>query len=744
MRGRGFRCATSAFIAIVGSSAAYGQSAAAASEGAQAPSTETGAGLGEIIVTAQRRAESLQRVPISVAAFDPEALAAKGVTDTEDLAAIVPGLTFTKGLSAGLPYLRGVGHVYANLGDESPIAVYIDDVYVPNTASTLFSFPNIERIEVLKGPQGTLFGRNATGGVIHVITREPESTPNGEISLGYANYDTIDGKFYGSTPLGDDAGINLSAVYSRQFDGWGTNQLTGNDAYLGWELGLSSKFVWTPGDRDKLTIRAFYSKADRDFGVASGIGPGALGQDGTPFTGRFNPRKPDNWQKLNVFNASVNWRHDFDWAQLVSISAYHRTDTDILFNNNGIAGNLLPGQSTLEALTGGITNTYTQEIRLESPSTSSFEWMVGLYYLKDITKAYLGVYGTCVGDVCNGVAPRLTRGRQQTDSYSAFGQATIDIFENTRLTAGLRFTRDDKSLSGTTEPLQGRPNSPAPSISVLTPTSFTDDEFTWRLSIDHQLTPDVLMYASYNRGFKSGNYNVTGFTNPPTEPELIDAYEVGLKTELFNRTVRLNGAFFYYDFSDIQLRTSGPPAPPGVIIMYNAAQARIMGFDLDFQALVTPQLNINGGFEYLDAEYTDFPNGTCSAPRPVSSTVAGGSDTIAPCDLSGYQMARAPDVTANIGFTYDIPSSVGTFQIAASDKYSSSYGFDPDGRLRQPSYHDVRASLTWTSVGEGLSASVWIKNAFDEIVYASYTSGAADLALYDAPRTYGITLGAKF
>ena len=240
-------------------------------------------GVQDIIVTATRRSANLQTVPLAVTAIQANELSAQGLKTVADLPRMVPGLSTTRGSASTNIYLRGVGTSSSGFNTETPIATYLDGYYLPNTASTLFSFNNIERVEVLKGPQGTLYGRNATGGLINVITREPGRDTRVDASIGYGNYDTLSLNFYGSTPVSDTVSTGVAFTHTKQSDGWGRNVFTGNDNMKFRETGVQGKVRWEPSDATRVTLEGMYVDISSDQGLVDGIAPGSRGTDGTPF-----------------------------------------------------------------------------------------------------------------------------------------------------------------------------------------------------------------------------------------------------------------------------------------------------------------------------------------------------------------------------------------------------------------------------------------------------------------------------
>lgn len=740
----------SAGLFLLGALDAHAQTAAAGEAKA----------LEEIVVTAERRETSLQNTAITISAFNGETLAKTGISDSIAIQQLVPGLVINKNFSAAVPFLRGVGSISSGTGAEMSVATYLDGFYIPNPASGLFALNNVERVEVLKGPQGTLFGRNASGGVIQVVTRDPSHEASVDASASYANYDTSELNFYGTTGLTDSLAVSLAGNQSKQGEGWGRNLYTGKDAFMTDQTGLQAKLKWTPAASTTATLSAFYNDLDSDVGANFGIFPGQLGLDGTPFLGRYTVSHYDTFTRSEQWMVGLRIDHDLGWANLASLTGYHHLRSAFLFAQNGIVGQPAAGRGATNIYATARTHTLTQELQLLSKADAPFEWIVGAFYLDDVTAATQGLFGTCVDATCAPTpVPLLTKPTQDADSIAGFGQATFDLFEATHLTLGLRYTRDRKSLSGTVVPFPGQPNTPAtvPTTTVAYPGApFAGDpdgipthsswpKGTWRITLDHDFSDAVMGYVSYNRGFKSGVYNIASFGNIPARPEVLDAYEAGVKSELLGRTLRLNAAVFYYDFKDIQLRTSAPPAPVGQTILYNAAQSRIKGVDVDLEFAPVSGLTLSGGVELLDAEYTEFPGGACIAPRPVTGAVLGGTVTTV-CDRSGATLIRAPKVSAILGVDYTLPTSVGSFSAAVKDTYTGSFFWDPSNRLEQDAYHYLNVSLTWTAPRANWDVQLFARNLLDEFYYTSAFEGGGGNDTYSPgdPRTYGIKVGMHY
>ncbi|MGH6617469.1 TonB-dependent receptor [Sphingomonas sp.] len=695
--------------------------------------------LSDIVVTAQKRSENLQRVPISVTAVTAEKLAATGAISTQDLTQAVPGLVIGKSLSSSQTYLRGVGQGIGSLGAESPVATYVDGIYLGAPSSGIFDLNNIAQISVLRGPQGTLFGRNATGGMIQVTTRDPSWTTAGSAEIGYGNLDTLTGRFYVTGPLSDTLAANLSVSARKRFDGYILNKYTGNK--IGEERSLTgqAKLLWKPGPDTQVLLNVILSDEDGADYLVRGIIPGFIGTDGvTTYSGaRTVNTRIDPSGSTNSDIASLKVTQDLGGVRLSSQTSYIHFRGDYRYESNGIVGTPNPTGFKAQIVTPpGTIDSVTQELQIQSPEGQDFQWIAGAFYLHDVTKLHLTVRPETT--ISTDLRSRLT-----TASYSAFGQATKTILPGTRLTVGLRYTRDVRDLDAATA-------AGVTPQSLGLPTHKVFPKVTWRLALDHDFGPDILGYATYNRGFKSGTFNTTSVSNPPIQPERIDAYEIGLKTQLFDRRVRINIAGFYYDYKDIQLRA----VQGGPIVVYNAAQSRIYGADIDFSARLMHGLTLSGGAELLSASYRNFPGGIFAAPNPVTSiptnctgavnTKIGGTTNLT-CNLSGNRMIRAPKFTGNLNLNYETRTSWGKLEFNVGDSYNSGYFFEPDNFLKQKSYNWMTASIS-TSFGrdDRFSVRLWGTNLLNENVYDLATASGSLIFVPGMPRTYGATIGVTF
>lgn len=701
----------------------------------------------EIVVTAEKREANLQDVPMAISAVTANRLEQSAVGSTRDLTALVSGLVFTKSISNGMPFIRGVGQTLGDISAESPSAIYVDGVYLMHPASGLFSLGSVERVEVLKGPQGTLFGRNATGGLIHLITKTPSfSASEGKVELGYGSYQTLTASAYGSSPISDNLAANLAVSYENRGEGYGKTLTPGRRFGKLESVSGLSKWVWKPGDRTRVTVDliADYSKDDAGTLIGTPEGSRPAGQ-GIGYLGFWTlpVAEPDTPSTRLSLTGSLNIERDLGWARVKNLFAYTRLEASIWPQL------LTPGLGTVANTPGFFhlkdsADTYSNELQLQAPAGADFQWVAGVYLLYDHAQDRRFSATTAAAFVARSPLSQDQSSEQKTTSYAVFAQATKTILPDTRLTLGARYTSDKKKVDG--EAAIGNFSTYAAGLaSVGAPDSKRWGKVTWRASLDHDFTDSIMGYVAASRGFKSGVYNLGSFANPPVNPEVVTLYEVGVKSELFDRHLRLNASLFHQDYKDIQLKSGtmqlcGPAGCTFGTILFNAATSRMRGADVDFEAALG-NLTLSGGFEYLDAKFKSFPVAPCTVPRPAPQ---GGNVTIN-CDLSGAQMPRAPKFTGNLSATYRVDlSESGELSFAVNDAYNSGFAWDPDGRLRQNAYHLVSASITWRSVDERLTARIWGRNLLNEKIMANVITGGSDLYYPDLPFTAGVSVGVKF
>jgi iron complex outermembrane recepter protein len=691
---------------------------------AQTGTGEGATGLGEIVVTAQRREERLQNVPISVTALNAAQLSQSGVSTTQDLVTVTPTLTMGQNAGTFLPRLRGVGTLFGAPGVENSVATYIDGVYIAAAPNSMFSLAGIERIEVLKGPQGTLFGRNATGGLIQVITKKPSETFGGTMSASYGNYKTASADVYLTGGLFPGVAMDFAAHVAAQGEGYGRNRFLNIDANRkDRDRAFRSQIMYT-GEHTSARLSVDYSETA-----------------GSPAEYRRSPfdvstlgpilQDQDPWDTNASYGVHLTIEHELPFADLVSITAwrggslYNRSDADTTPTDG------------LDVEFQEKDRQFSQEVQLVSKPESRISWLVGAYFFD--SNAKYDPVDINFGPILQNPAFPLSRLRTNTSTdtraYAVFGQVTIPLGEATRLTGGLRYTDEKKTFSaeqfGTLGGVLTIPLGTRPADSVKY------NKLTWRASLDHRLSEDVMVYASVNRGFKSGGFNSAGgIADPPFDPETLDAYEVGLKGDFFGGTVRLNPAIFYYDYKNVQVTAF---TPQGIPLFRNGPSAEISGLDLDFVWQPFSQLTLRGGLTIIRDRFGDFPGAAfvfSNFPLP------GGVEV----NAKGNRLPFTPDWASTVAADYVIPVSFGELTASVTYNHSDGYFTEVDNLRGQKAYDLVNASLTVENQGGDLFATLWGRNLLEEEILEQAVGSASlgGIAQYGPPRTFGVTVGAKF
>ena len=705
---------------MMSGTAAFAQAAGAPSGASAGPATaaDDGTQIQEIVVTAQRREERLQNVPVAVSAISAGDAINKGITTTSDLTAAIPALNFTQQANGATAFIRGVGSTFTLAGAEPSVAIYVDGVYLPSSQASIFSLNNIQRIEVLRGPQGTLFGRNATGGVIQVVTKDPSQKASVDVSGGYANYDTFTGNLYATAGLTSNLAADVAVYWNHQGNGWGHNLLTGDQIYKGKDLAARSKIMWTPTDTTTVRLSVDYGKSVSTFGFGLKPVPGRTAIGGFGFPGFYDVN--ENFKDLSTttrYATALQITQDVKFATLTSTTAYQSVKPRYTVDEDG---------SPVPLVDGAIAEpdkAFTQEFQLASQAGSKISWIGGLFYFHDDAGSDpLNIVGLATGGV-----RLLTNSNQKTDSFAGYAQATAEIVDKTHLTVGLRFTHDDRRITGNTTA------NGALIETVEQHKSF--EKLTWRLSLDHQFTPDILGYVSYNRGFKSGFFNTTVLSDPVIRPEVIDSYEAGLKTEFFDHALRLNVAGYYYDYKNLQVNNT----IAGATRILNAASAEIYGVEGDVVVVPVRHLTLTAGMSLIHGRYKDFPD----APSYPANPAGGNFSTT--IDASGLDTQQTPRAQFNAGIDYTLPTEHGDFGASVLYAYTNGFYWDPADELKQPKHSLVNASLSWASPSKAIGVRVWTKNLTNSRYYL-YASNTPLLTAFSPapPRTYGVTVSSHF
>jgi iron complex outermembrane receptor protein len=697
--------------------------ASTASNGSTAGTADS---LAEVVVVAQRRTENAQTVPIAISAISGDTLAQTfGVNNIETLQQAVPGLNISMDTGNTKIFLRGVGTTA--VATDNSVGVYVDGVYVAAQAASFMNLANIDHVEVDKGPQGTLFGRNTTGGVVQIVTKTPSSTPSADLTLGYGNYNTFTLNLYGTSGIAPNLAADFAFYYNNQLDSPGMNVTTGaKNIFRQNTQVIRNKWLWTPTDGTTVTLALDYTQDRQANGIVWSFLPGAVGvDDKTTYLGFYNTASDldNHWTDRN-YGASLRVEQDLGWSRLVSITGARDSLNIHTLDQDATPLHLIDANPLPE-----LDETLTQELQLQSPvGNERFKWIVGLYYMNDRFASLPLVINE--GDYSpSGLTYTMVDVyvRESTRSYAEFGQATWEFLPGTHLTLGGRNTDDTKSVGGNTlvdgfDAVHGRQTADFSKV-------------TYRAVLDRQFTPDILGYVSWNTGFKSGQYSLVNFTEPPVKPEVLTAYETGFKTEFLYRRLRVNASAFDYKYRDIQVQE----VVVGGTQLVNAAQATIYGLDLEINAKLTRSLSLQASLEWLHARYTDFPNDPSYVPAR-----AGGNDLIT-INGAGFHMSNAPDFSAYGAANYTMAVAGGMLDVNVNGSYNSGYYRDPDNRLRQPAFALLGGYAKWTD-GEGKwSYRLWGNNVTSRHYYPYEDAFAfGDIYSPAMPATYGVAVERKF
>ncbi|MCJ2179986.1 TonB-dependent receptor [Novosphingobium album (ex Hu et al. 2023)] len=722
-----------AFRIALLSGAAMAAPAALAQQAGSPPAANTaGKTLSDIVVTAQRRDQNMQDVPITISAFSNAELDRSGIDNIADLGTVVPGLVFSNIVGYSQPYIRGVGTNATGPGFENPVATYVDGVYYAAQAGGLMSLDNIASVEVDKGPQGTLFGRNATGGAIQIRTLDPKYKFGGKASLGYGNYDTLTAQYYVTGGLASNVAANLAAGYSHQGDGYGTNLANGKDVDRTENLALRGKLLWEPGADTRVLVAVDYEKTNGIPTLAPA--PGTIPQFAPAVAS--NPRDvygdPQPYLHAYQWGVAATVDHDFGAMSLKSISAFRKTGYDSLFDSTLTAD---PG--TTFFITGKEPHRqFSQELQLASNESAPLTWVTGAYFFWEragyLNPTTIGGESFALYGLPSGILQSPDR---RTLSGALFGQGTYETGSGLSLTAGLRYSIEQRKIHF----VETLPDFGIDDVDVQDKKTFRN--LSWRLAVSQQLTPDMMAYASYNRGYKSGTFNNADPSLYPLviKPERLDAFELGSKNVFFDNLLRINLSGFLYKYTNMQTTTY----PNGSLVIINGGKATLYGLDADMEWAVTSSFHLTAGMEALHSRYDDFPDAPISIP--VGLPDGGTAYTTQPGGAKGNRLAKAPNFSAYAALTY--AHEFETLKTEANVTYSYNDGWyaEADNRLRQGSYSLVNASVKLSTIDGGLSLEFWGKNLLNKTyaaTLASQTNG--DYIQYAPPRTYGVTLGTEF
>ena len=723
---------------------------------ATAASAET---IERITVTAQKRAEDVQKVPIPITALDGDDLAKQGVIGTADLGTHIPSMRFATNPTGGeyAVTLRGIGSQNVTSGGDSPVAYNVDGVYQGRTTAVDPEFFDVDRIEVLRGPQGTLYGRNSVGGSINVITNRPTDEFSGYADVMGGNYDAwtfrgwINGNIYdngsGLKVNGRLTGVRASHDPYQENSSSSPTHTEKSDAgdltMLRGQIGIDFS------ENSSLNLTAYTLENDAPVAtkLAWGLAPPAaqtrfVGQVYDPDPRHTDSGFPDTYHAKNKgFTATFDW--DFDWATFTSISAY--TDGKWNTQNDADSTDLDIAHQDYWNLS---SKQYSEELRLASnDDEQAIQWILGFFYFRERVNQGFQYRDTGLNAPIGTAFVFTNGGDIVTTSWAPFGQLDFDLGKTDielplTITIGLRYTHDKKDID---DFLVFDVPDFALSFPASKSVSNSWSQTTGKFGLSYQLSEDTMIFANASKGYLSGGELVGNFPGV-YDPETVTNYEAGVKTQFADNRVQLNVAGFYTKIKDMQVFVQDITGSR----IDNAGKAHVKGFEAEGLAFITDEFRVNAALSLMEAEYDEYftIDNRYAAAGP-------GCDVITRiCDFSGNRLIQTPEWTVNLGAEYDIVTEFGTFTPRADIFFSGDVFFlSANSPLdRQDDYTLANIHLTWNSPDERWTADLFVNNVGDEDIISgdglqSNTIGngfGIDNYTYMPPRTVGFRIGARF
>ena len=749
--------ATAMALAITPAVPAYAQQASSA--------TDTG-GLEDIVVTAQKRSESLQRTPLAISAVSADTLETRRITDVISLSAVAPSLTTTasSGKNNVILKIRGIGESDVQMTNDAPIGLYIDGVIVGRAAAGAFEIVDLERVEVLRGPQGTLYGRNTTGGAVNLITKKPSDTFGAELVGSYGRWNYFQSRASVDTGELGDSGFKAKISYlHKQRDGFYDNLTTPDrrdpgsyniDAFrttLAYDRGGAVRghysFDYThmnsTANPNQLTVASANVLAYLSNSVALG---GAALHGPSPRLMK-KARSHANLTTDEVMGHNLTLEMDLSSdLTLRSISGFRRMETDLVQGDGDAQSGLLglvispglPSVREVRLFDGDIyrrQHQFSQEINLIGSIGSRLNYVLGAYYFtekgKEVNPQYLTVVRPLGGGQFGGInaGTNLVYNSKST-SKALFGEANYELADGLNFIGGLRYTRDDK------EAVQTSP--------IARSLKGNWDKFTWSATLQYQASPDVMTYARVATGYKAGGFNIRA-NNNGYEPEFVTNYEVGVKSELFDRRLRFNGTLFYMLLKDKQLNQLQAGATGLTTITVNAGEAEYKGVEVEIEAIPVDGLRLNAAVGYTDPKFKTFMY--FDAANNKFTNIGNRA-----------KFTYSSKLTLNTGAEYSFGSFAGGVLSARLDyAYRSSTRFnvipfaspyDEDIKAKGYGLLDARLMLADLTVGAAdATITLWGRN----ITNKSYRTQGIDfgslgfaVSTYGEPASYGVDVKFKF
>ncbi|MBX3705367.1 MAG: TonB-dependent receptor [Pseudomonadales bacterium] len=696
----------------------------------------------EIVVTAEKRETALMRTPLSVSAFSADTIVNRQLFDPRRLEQFVPSMTYQEAPAGVAINLRGIGTDNTGVGGDTGVSMYVDGIVLGHPFANASTLHDLERIEVLRGPQGTLYGRNSIGGSINFIRKLPEFDPSGSVSAIYGSESRSLVQLSGTTGLVDDL-LAVRATYTyEERDGYRRNRATNGRVDDKEENSADIAFLLTPSENLEAVLRADWAQRDgsRSVSFVESI-PGAPLNITQAFGARscfddsgcvYNAFDPEDMNRTWGVSGTLTW----DIAQdltLKSITSYRESKRRVRMD---IDGTEIPFQLYRPGYTES-ADEMSQEFNLSGVAfDGNLDWITGLYFYDDDGDGVASFTLETITPLLAAAGalapiPRISTGAlaehaffeftlaQEVRSLAAFGQATYHVNDRLRLTSGLRYTQDEKEAVQR-HASNFQPTANCPGVEQ----DRTWSEVTGRGTLDFDLTETVMLYGTVSKGFKAGGFSVTE-CGGSYDPEILWAYEAGMKGQFLDGRLHVVAAGFYYDYSDIQVRKF----VQNTAVILNAAEAEVYGLELEVRALFGG-FELDGGLLAQHSEYIDFE--TLNATRGNVLQ-----------DVSGTQLQRAPDFKASLGLQYALEfqgrgSLTPRYEYSYTDQQHHDVFDDPWGRMDGFSLHNLR--VDWLSADKRWRLSGFVDNLTDED-YVEFLNPVVaiggSIAFWAPPRTWG-------
>jgi iron complex outermembrane receptor protein len=705
----------------------------------------------EIVVTAQRRAERLENVPMSISTVSAATVERSGVTNIDELSRLAPGVQVNHAGGSVVPSIRGITALTNTPGAESNVAIYVDGFYAPDTVTINADFANIASIEILKGPQGALYGRNATGGAILINTKAPSKTLTGKLEASYATFNDRIFSGYLSGPITDRVRFSLSG-YDRASDG-----------YI--KLSDPTRAGATVGDAAPMRQKSYRVKLAADvtdqltatLAYNYGLSDDPRGNLFTPFahippTVAAPPLRATGYRERSynyeARNRAITNETTLTLVQhtpignLSSYTGYARRSFDAFFDFDGTYADT--GYSRQRY----IQDTFQQTVDFAVDAIEKVDLVVGASYYKDDTRSRGPINRSAYGPGLTLL--NISRFSLETEAYATYADATYHLTDQLTVGVGGRYSHEEKTLNLDQLGAGAFP---------LLVRNATFKKFTPRASIRYELAPRTNVYASYSKGFRSGGFPNAGTaaTVLPIKPEVVQAYEIGFKTA--QSIYRFDAAAFYNDDRNLQVSILVPVCVGTACSVQsrvsNAPKARSYGVEAQLGATPVDRLNIQVGAAYLNARYKSFPNASGTGLNSATDREVTNQTQ----DWTGEQMARSPTFTSSLVVDYTIPLPVGDLRLASNVSYTDSYVINnasiygplatPDlarkQRFRQKANTLLNAQATWTDASRHVYFGVFANNITDVKTRITYSAGAnGDYGTPGTPRQIGVKTGYQF